>query len=75
EAFLQHGQPYPGDDHVQGGSRFMVYQTSDTEHIVMDNMLDIDTFIPTAYIRDVEFDVVAWYAAERCRALQLPEDD
>jgi hypothetical protein len=44
EAFLQHGQPYPGVDHIQDEQRFLVYQTSDTEHVVMDNMIDEDVF-------------------------------
>ncbi|KAJ7491613.1 hypothetical protein B0H11DRAFT_1911879 [Mycena galericulata] len=40
EAFLQHGQPYPGDDRIQEEQRFLVYQTSDMEHVIMDNMID-----------------------------------
>jgi hypothetical protein len=39
EAFLQHGQPYPWDDSIQEEQRFLVYQTSDTEHTVMNNMI------------------------------------
>ncbi|KAJ7799594.1 hypothetical protein B0H14DRAFT_3491482 [Mycena olivaceomarginata] len=25
-AFLQHGQPYPGDDHIQDEQRFLIHQ-------------------------------------------------
>ncbi|KAJ7831658.1 hypothetical protein B0H13DRAFT_2371308 [Mycena leptocephala] len=32
----------PGDDHIQEEQRFLVYQTSDTEHVIMDNMIDED---------------------------------
>ncbi|KAJ7022233.1 hypothetical protein C8F04DRAFT_892093, partial [Mycena alexandri] len=71
EAFLQAGQPYPGDNHVQNDSRFLVYQTSDTEHVVLDNMTDTDTFISSSDIRDLDFDVIAWYAGERRRAFGL----
>ncbi|KAJ6487500.1 hypothetical protein C8R47DRAFT_955557, partial [Mycena vitilis] len=74
EAFLQAGQPYPGDDHVQAEQRFLVYQISDSEHIVMDNMLDEDVPLPTRFIRNPEFDVIAWYAAHRRHALGFPED-
>lgn len=75
EAFLQFGQPYPGDDHVQTEPRFLVYQTSDTEHVVMDNMVDGDVLIPTQFILDDSFDIIAWYAAHRRRVLRIPEDD
>ncbi|KAJ7016541.1 hypothetical protein C8F04DRAFT_875385, partial [Mycena alexandri] len=74
ETFLQAGQPYPGDDQVQAEQRFLVYQTSDTHHIVMDNMLDQDVPLATRFVRDLDFDIVAWYAAHRRRALGLPED-
>jgi hypothetical protein len=74
EAFLQHGQPYPGDDHIQD-ERFLVYQTSEMEHIVMDSMIDEDVPIPTAFICDDKFDIIAWYAAHRRRVLGLPFKD
>ncbi|KAJ7085143.1 hypothetical protein B0H15DRAFT_765057, partial [Mycena belliarum] len=72
ETFLQHGQPYPGDDHVQDEDRFLVYQISDTEHIIVDNMTDLDVPIPTAFLRDDTLDLIAWYSEQRRRALDLP---
>ncbi|KAF8190712.1 hypothetical protein K438DRAFT_1971012 [Mycena galopus ATCC 62051] len=75
EAFLQAGQPYLGDDHIQAEERFLVYQTSDTEHVIMDNMIDEDVLIPTRFIRDADFDIIAWYTAHRRRTLGLPEED
>ncbi|KAJ7507794.1 hypothetical protein B0H11DRAFT_1611493, partial [Mycena galericulata] len=72
EAFLQHGQPYLGDDHIQTESRFLVYQTSDTEHVIMDNMTNEDVLIPTRFILDSSFDIIAWYSAHRRRVLGLP---
>ncbi|KAJ7203300.1 hypothetical protein GGX14DRAFT_652149 [Mycena pura] len=74
EAFLQAGQPYPGDDHIQDERRFLVYQTSDTEHIVMDNMTDNDVLISTHHIRDTDFDIIEWYAAHCRLVLGLPAD-
>jgi hypothetical protein len=75
EAFLQHGQLYPGDDHVQEEQCFLIYQMSDTEHVIMDNMIDEDILIPTQFIRDPDFDIIAWYACHHCRVLGLPEED
>ncbi|KAJ7015902.1 hypothetical protein C8F04DRAFT_886564, partial [Mycena alexandri] len=74
ETFLQAGQPYPGDDHIQDEQRFLVYRTSDTEHTVMDNLIDEDVPIPLYFITDPDFDLIAWYAAHRRRALGFPED-
>jgi hypothetical protein len=70
EECLQKAQPYPGDDHVQEESRFLVYETAEY-HIVMDNMTDRDTILPSNHFHDPDFDVVAWYAAEMCAALGL----
>jgi hypothetical protein len=75
EAFLQAGQPYPGNGHVQEEQRFLAYQTSDTEHIVMDNMVGEDVPIPTRFVRDHDFDIIAWYSEHRRRTLGLPMDD
>lgn len=58
EAFLQHGQPYSGDNHVQEKRCFLVYQTSDMEHIIIDNMIDEDVLIPTQFLCDHNFDMV-----------------
>jgi hypothetical protein len=74
EAFLQAGQPYPGDDHIQEEQHFLVYQMSDTEHIVMDNLLDEDVPLPTHFVCDHEFDVIVWYTVHYHCALGLPED-
>ncbi|KAJ7605720.1 hypothetical protein FB45DRAFT_682102, partial [Roridomyces roridus] len=75
EAFLQAGQPYPGDADIQDAPRFLVYQISDTQHIIMDNMLDEDVPISTRFIRDSDYDLVAWYAEHRRRVLGVPLDD
>lgn len=74
-AVLQAGQPYPGDVDIQEEQRFLVYQISDTQHIIMDDMLDEDVPVPTHYIRDTDLDLVAWYAEHRRRALGVPIDD
>ncbi|KAJ7257637.1 hypothetical protein C8J57DRAFT_1234783 [Mycena rebaudengoi] len=72
EVSLQHGQLYPGDDHIQEEQRFVVYQTSATKHVIMDNMINEDVLVPTPLILTPAFDISAWYAAHRQRVLGLP---
>jgi hypothetical protein len=64
ESVLQRGQQYPGDAYIQEERRFLVYQMSDTEHIIMDNMINEGVPFPTRYLRDPEFDIAASYAEE-----------
>ncbi|KAJ7339190.1 hypothetical protein DFH08DRAFT_620091, partial [Mycena albidolilacea] len=53
---------------------FLVYQISDTQHIIMDNMIDKDVLIPSEFIRDTDFDIIGWYAVHRGHVLSIPED-
>ncbi|KAF8190705.1 hypothetical protein K438DRAFT_1971008 [Mycena galopus ATCC 62051] len=59
DAFLQRGQRHPRDNHVQEEQRFLVYQISDTENLIMDNMIDEDVLIPTRFICDHDFDIIS----------------
>ncbi|KAF8145030.1 hypothetical protein K438DRAFT_1992184 [Mycena galopus ATCC 62051] len=74
EEKLQRGQPYPGDIEVQDKYRFLVYKTVG-QHVVLDNMMDVDIFLPSTLFHDPEFDVVQWYTAPCCVALGMPARD
>ncbi|KAJ6475193.1 hypothetical protein DFH09DRAFT_850120, partial [Mycena vulgaris] len=65
EDVLHATQPYPGDQDVAAGRRFVVYVTSDTEHVILDNHTDEDVFIRTEFLHDRSFDLAAWYTHQR----------
>ncbi|KAJ7089978.1 hypothetical protein C8R44DRAFT_751228 [Mycena epipterygia] len=69
ENTLHLAQPFPGDDACQTEKRFLIYQVSDSEHIVMDNKTDQDVLIRTEYLLDPCFDLGSWYADQRRSAL------
>lgn len=69
ENTLHLAQPFPGDDACQTEKRFLIYQVSDSEHIVMDNKTDQEVLIRTEYLVDPGFDLGSWYADQRRRAL------
>ncbi|KAJ7695303.1 hypothetical protein B0H16DRAFT_1240325, partial [Mycena metata] len=73
ERVLHAAQPYPGDGEVPDGRRFLVYSTSETEHVICDNHTDDDVFIRTELLKDPEFDLAAWFTHQRLAAQGIPE--
>ncbi|CAK5266798.1 unnamed protein product [Mycena citricolor] len=68
---LQEGQPYPGETGIIP-DRFIVYQTSNTEHCVMDTHLDTTAVFPTIWL-DSSFDARNWYTTVLCpRVAAIP---
>ncbi|KAG1871350.1 hypothetical protein DFJ58DRAFT_652577, partial [Suillus subalutaceus] len=67
EQLLRLHAPYPGDDLVDeetfSEERFLVYQTSDTHHLIMDrgSHLADDLEIPSHLLANPEFFVSDWY--------------
>jgi hypothetical protein len=72
-------RPYPGD-RVNGfqddEERFLVYQIEGGKHIIMDQEVCEDEFIPTHLLFERNFDLPKWYAERRAIAIEveLPED-
>ncbi|KAF7318315.1 hypothetical protein HMN09_00340300 [Mycena chlorophos] len=49
---LRASQPYPGDVDDVDNTRFVVYRTSDTEHVLVDSMANVDTRFPSKWVDD-----------------------
>ena len=72
---LEVSQPYPGDPVdvlKKQGARFLVYQISETDMVVMDNIFDTDEIIPIKMACRIGFDVGLWYSWLRCEHNGLP---
>ncbi|KAJ7214744.1 hypothetical protein C8J57DRAFT_949589, partial [Mycena rebaudengoi] len=65
EVILQMAQPYPGDKSSQIEKRFLIYRTSDTEHVIMDNSTGEDVLIPSGFLENPLFTLGGWYAEKR----------
>ncbi|KAJ7129925.1 hypothetical protein C8R46DRAFT_925191, partial [Mycena filopes] len=55
------------------GRRFLVYSTSETEHVICDNHTGEDVSIRTDFLNDPAFDLPAWYTHQRLSAGGVPE--
>ncbi|KAJ7634018.1 hypothetical protein B0H17DRAFT_1149768 [Mycena rosella] len=63
--------PFPGENDVQEENRFLVYTTTDTQHVIMDNMTGEDVLIETEYLEDPSFQIGFWYACKHQMTLGL----
>ncbi|KAJ7719396.1 hypothetical protein B0H16DRAFT_1222377, partial [Mycena metata] len=72
ERVLHAAQPYSGDGDIVEGRRFLVYGTSETEHVICDNHTDEDVFIRTDFLHDPAFDLAAWYTHQRLTSQGIP---
>ncbi|KAJ6627302.1 hypothetical protein B0H10DRAFT_2210677 [Mycena sp. CBHHK59/15] len=74
ERLLHYAQPYPRDEEIQVEWRFLIYSTSDTEHVILDNQMGEDVFIRTELLQDPSFDLVQWYTHHRISAQGYPDE-
>ncbi|KAJ7362726.1 hypothetical protein DFH08DRAFT_642493, partial [Mycena albidolilacea] len=65
EFALHMSQPFPGETESQTEKRFLIYQVSETEHVIMDNLTADDVVIPSEYLRNPAFTFGLWYAQKR----------
>ncbi|KAJ7631827.1 hypothetical protein B0H17DRAFT_1282872 [Mycena rosella] len=71
ELALEIAQPFPGEDDVQEGNRFLVYATTETQYVIMDNRTGEDVLIEAESLEDPLFQIGFWYACKRQAALGL----
>ncbi|KAG6810451.1 hypothetical protein H0H93_014960, partial [Arthromyces matolae] len=64
EYLLHSQQPYPGDDIFKDvkGRRFLVYRTSDTEYVIMDDKRQEDYLVEDWLITSEDFPLALHYA-------------
>ncbi|KAJ7506470.1 hypothetical protein B0H11DRAFT_1627671, partial [Mycena galericulata] len=75
ELVLQHAQPFPGENDVVIDKRFMIYEISPTEHVIVDSQMLDDAIIPSQHLRDSKFQLGLWYAKQVAHSREIEPND